>query len=190
MTQMGIKGMTQHHYWVVPPSLLIILASFFSVSQASATFSGWGIVNMEGAIIDSACAISSESRDQTIDMDTVPTGEIIQEGFGRSKPFSIKLINCELTRPHSSLPGWQYFQVTFDGNVDGKFFGIDGDAKGIALEIKDSQGNSAIPGEAMPMREISHGSMKLDYTMRLVSNKQLLVSGRYKSSIRLKMAYY
>ncbi|WP_068794414.1 fimbrial protein [Erwinia tasmaniensis] len=182
--------MTQKHYRVVSLSLLIISAAIFFVPQALATLSGKGIVNMEGAIMDSACAIAAESRDQTIDMDTVPVGNIVREGYGPAKSFSLKLIHCELDKSHPKSPQWRNFQVMFDGEVDGNLFGINGEAAGIALEIKDTLGNIAKPGEAMPLREIIPGSLKLDYMLRLVSNNKVLKPGPFNSSVRFKMDYY
>lgn len=182
--------MAQSQYWIVSPSIFIMLAAVFTMPQARATFSGWGVVNMEGAIMDSACAISSESRYQTIDMDTVAIGDVVRDGHGIVKPFSVQLIHCELSRPNSRFSDWRHFQVTFDGDADGEHFGVSGDAKGVALEIKDSHGNIAMPGEAMPLEGITPGNLRLNYTMRLVSNKKTLKSGSYASSIRFKMNYY
>lgn len=165
-------------------------AAFLSISNAYATFSGWGVVNMEGAIIDGACSISSESRDQTINMGYTPIGEVVREGRGTEKPFSLQLIHCDISRSNSKLSDWKHFKLTFDGKADGKFFGLNGGAKGVALEIKDEQGNIAVPGEAMASHGIIPGSMRLDYTIRLVSNNKLLTSGTYTSSVRFKMDYY
>ncbi|OQV35965.1 fimbrial protein [Serratia marcescens] len=170
--------------------MLIIITAAITSPVSSAAFSGRGVVNVDGAIIDSACAISSGSREQTIDMDTVPIGDIIRDGHGTTKSFSVTLIHCELSRPHSNLPDWRHFQVTFDGDADGKLFGISGEAKGVALEIADSHGNKAAPGKPLPFGELRPGSMKLDYTMKLVSNSQVLKSGEYTSAVRFKMDYY
>jgi type 1 fimbria pilin len=145
---------------------------------------------MQGSIIDTACAIAAGSREQTIDMDTVPVGDIMRDGQGTTRPFSVELINCELSRPDPQLPDWHHFQVTFDGDADGSLFGVRGEAKGVALEIADSQGNKAMPGEPLPLGEIIPGSMKLDYTMKLVSNSQTLKAGRYTSAVRFKLDYY
>jgi type 1 fimbria pilin len=182
--------MIQHRYLIVPLSMLIITIAATISPLASATFSGRGVVNVEGAIIDSACAISSGSRDQTINMDVVPIGDIIRDGHGTPKPFSVQLIYCELTRPHSKLPDWRHFQVTFDGEADGALFGVNGEAKGVALEITDIHGNKATPGEPLPSGEITPGTMKLDYMMKLVANNQAVKAGGYTSAVRFKLDYY
>jgi|UPI000325E3B8 type 1 fimbria pilin len=174
---------------VMPPCILTLFL-FTSSAQAVQQTQGWGRVNMQGAIIDTACAIAAGSREQVIDMETVPVADIIRDGHGMIKPFSIELINCVLTRSNNKLPNWKHFQVTFDGETDGTSFGVQGEAKGVALQIADGQGNIATPGKPLPLGDISLGSMQLNYAMRLVSNSQSLRAGVYSSAVRFKLDYY
>lgn len=143
---------------------------------------------MQGAIIDTACAIAVESREQTIDMETVPLADIVRDGQGRSKPFSIELVNCVLERPGKE--DWKQFQVTFDGDAEGDLFGVYGEASGVALRIIDHAGNIASPGKALPLMDITPGDRQLNYTMKLVANNHALKSGEYFSSIRFKLDYF
>ncbi|MGE6469015.1 fimbrial protein [Serratia proteamaculans] len=158
--------------------------------EALAKAAGWGRVNMQGAVIETACAIDTHSRDQTIDMSVLPLSQIIRDGQGTTRPFTINLVNCVLGRIDSRLPDWKRFQITFDGQADNGLFAIAGRAKGIALQITDHVGNIASPGKPLPMVKITEGDKKLNYTLRLVSNQQLLHAGDYTSSIRFKMDYY
>ncbi|EPP8560692.1 fimbrial protein [Serratia marcescens] len=169
--------------------VVICLFSFpmFSV-LAEGHVAGWGRVNMQGAIIDTACAIAIDSQEQTIDMGVLPLSDIIRDGHGRNRPFSIYLVNCITERPGKE--GWKKFQVTFDGEANGGLFGINGDASGVALQILDTQGNVAMPGKAMPPRDIIPGDSQLNYAMRLVANNHALKAGDYLSSIRFKLDYF
>lgn len=163
---------------------------FFSAGQAIAVMQGEGRVNMQGAIIDTACAIATESREQVIHMETLPLSELAREGQGKSMPFSIELVNCILERPNTALPNWKQFQITFDGQADGELFGVNGEASGVALRIVDSAGHIARPGIPLPTRDIVPGNYRLDYALALISNQQPLKAGRYFSSVRFKMDYY
>ncbi|HFF8968845.1 fimbrial protein [Serratia marcescens] len=165
--------------------LLILLPMQNSLAAA-----GWGRVNMQGAVIETACAIDTESRDQTIDMSITPLSQIIRDGKGATRAFSIRLVNCVLERIDENLPKWQRFQVTFDGRVDNGLFGVDGQARGVALQLADSEGNIVSPGNPTPSMDITEGNRELNYSLRLVSNQQLLRSGEFTSSIRFKMDYY
>ena len=129
------------------------------------------------------------SRNQTIDMDTIPLGQIIRDGQGMTKPFSIELVNCILERPENK-PDWKFFQVTFDGYAEGALFGVQGDARGVALEIKDSSGTAVIPGKPLPMEGIIPGNRVLNYSMTLMPNHQPLKVGAYFSTVRFKLDYF
>jgi len=165
-----------------------LLTSVFIPVHAAAGLAGWGRVNMQGSIIDTACAIAVESREQSVDMGVIPMADIIRDGHGHSKPFSIDLINCVLDRPGKK--DWKNFQVTFDGDPEGRLFGVHGGASGVGLQISDSRGNIALPGRTMPSVDIVPGSMQLNYSLKLVANSHVLKSGDYYSSIRFKVDYF
>lgn len=151
---------------------------------------GWGRVNMIGSIIETACAIDTTSRDQTINMGVIPISQIARDGQGIIRPFSIRLVNCLLSRNNKSLPNWRHFKITFDGHHEAGFFAVTGAAKGVALQISDSQGNIATPGSPLPSGKIQPSEMLLNYSFRLVSNQQLLLAGEYNSTVKFKMDYY
>jgi type 1 fimbria pilin len=167
---------------------LLILSTTMGVAGAAS--SGWGRVNMQGAVIETACAIDTRSRDQTIDMSVLPLSQIMRDGQGTTRPFSIHLVNCVLGRFDPKRPDWQRFQVAFDGRADNGLFGIEGRARGIALQIADTRGNIANPGVPLPAAGITEGSNQLNYSLRLVGNKQVLRAGDYTSTLRFKMDYY
>ncbi|EPN2807086.1 fimbrial protein [Serratia marcescens] len=161
---------------------------YASCSMSNSTLHGWGVVNMQGAIIDTACAIAVKSRDQTIDMEVASLANIILDGRGGEKAFAIELENCTLER--ANKPGGKQFQVTFDGDAEGELFGVRGDVSGVALQISDTSGNIAVPGAPLPLTGITPGNMRLDYRLRLVTNNQVLKAGEYFSVVRFKLDYF
>ncbi len=172
---------------------VIVFFSIFSIfspsSYALDTVLGWGKVNMQGAIIDTSCTIAVRNEDQTIDMDVISISDLVRDGQGRSKLFSIKLINCILERANNS-PGWKQFQVTFDGVAAGDLFAVLGNASGIALQLTDKAGVIARPGVPLPPQDIIRGELQLDYTARLVTNTRVLKSGGYSAAIHFKLDYF
>lgn len=173
-------------------SSIIIGLALFS-AQSGATTYDHGRVHMQGQIVDSACDVATESRNQTIDMLTHPISEILSENASLSRPFSILLENCSVDRattgPHAA-GDWRYFQVTFDGEHDGNNFGLDGRAEGVALQIRDEEGRVAQPGNPMPAGNIQPGSIRLNYTMRLIGNGHTLQAGAFHTTIRYRLDYY
>ncbi|MBH2578785.1 fimbrial protein [Serratia nevei] len=168
----------------------LLWVSFGFVPQAISASQGEGRVNMQGAIIDTACAIATESREQIIDMKNTALADIVRSGNGKSVPFSIELVNCVLERADKKLPDWKQFQITFDGHADGEAFGVNGEASGVSLIITDTAGNIARPGKPLPPMEIVAGDYRLNFTLALIANNRPLKVGSYFSSVRFKMDYY
>lgn len=165
--------------------VLLLVVSTSSMARQS----GHGRVNMSGSIIDTPCAISTSDLEQTIDFGTVTTGEIIHDGRGGERRFSLNLINCDLHPFNESKPDWSVFETTFDGPSENGFFSVSG-AKGIGLQIIDSTGSSAIPGKALPGGNLVAGSQRLDYVIQLVSDHHNLKPGLYHSTVRFKIDYF
>ena len=170
---------------------LVLLALLYSESGlAGSPDRGHGRVNVQGSVIETPCAIDTQSRDQTVDMGATPVSTIARDGHGASRAFSIRLIHCHLARLNAALPDWRYFRVMFDGPDDGGWFGLGGSARGVALQVEDARGNLARPGEPLPPGALSGASQQLDYTLRLVSNGQLPRAGNFRTALRFRIDYY
>lgn len=170
--------------------LLLLLGGMLPSAVLAYSDAGFGSVDLQGSILNAACAIDTDSRDQSIDMGIIPIGEITRNGRSVAKPFSIRLINCVLHRSDPALPNWQYFEVTFDGKRDGELIGVEGEAEGIALQVSDELGNIAQPGVPLPSVMLTSGEKTLNYSLYLVPNYQKFRSGKYRTTVRFKMDYY
>lgn len=173
-----------HAVLVVFSCLLPMLAI---CAQASPSIQK-GRVNMKGSIIDTACAIAVENREQVIDMGGTSLGNIARDGQGNARHFAIELVSCVLVHPGNS--DWKQFQVTFDGNAEGPLFSVQGGASGVGLQITDIFGNVAIPGKPLPLNGFEPGKRQLNYILKVMSNQQVLKVGHYFTVIRFKMEYF
>lgn len=178
-------------------SRIIFLFGIIGFNQTNAKDMTHGIVSMRGVILDSACSLDilnrDQTRDQTIDMLSHPISEIISRKSSLDRPFSIHLVNCTLknfSKKKTSVGDQNFFKITFDGTRDHNDFGVMGNAEGVVLQIRDADGNIAVPGHALPAGNIAPESMTLNYTMRLIGNGQNLLAGGYHSTIRYKLDYY
>ncbi|WP_369308854.1 fimbrial protein [Providencia rettgeri] len=165
-----------------------IVSAQYQISRAQEPIDG--TVTMGGSIIETPCAIDADSRDQSVNITTVPISQIIQDRESPTSNFSIRLINCVLTPTAPGKPNWQSFNIVFDGPTDGRNFDVFGHANGLSVKITDSNGNVAIPGKAMPSFPIKAGETTLNYNVQAVSNNKRLKPGNYQTTIRFKMDYY
>ncbi|OUC37003.1 hypothetical protein BJP35_2268 [Enterobacter sp. J49] len=170
-------------------SILMAIMALPDALYANGHNWGRGQVSMQGSIIDAACAISTESRDQTLAIGTHSTGSL-RRGQEISSRLTIELINCVQKHPDPGHPDNKQFQVTFDGEADGEHFRISGNARGLAIEISDENGHIARPGKALPPANIFPGKMTLNYNVKLVKNTKRIIPGNYHSAIRFKMDYF
>jgi type 1 fimbria pilin len=152
---------------------------------------GEGAVFIQGTVLYTPCAIDLDSRDQTIGMGDTPVSEIATKGYGPTRAFTVRLINClMLPSPENSKYDSEYYQITFEPMTGAERFSVRGDAQGVELAIRDTDGNIAEPGVAFPAREVTTGGMNLNYSLQLVSNGEPLRAGDYQSLIRFRMDYY
>lgn len=168
--------------------IMLLLAGGLLGGKAMAN-SRWdqGEVTMNGAVLDSACAIDMSSRDQTVEMGNLPVSIIEQGGEGDSYPLSIRLTNCDFS---TKMPEGSYFLFTFGGSADEADFALKGEASGIALRIEDNHAKKASPGVPMIAGRIDAKTMLLSYRLRIVSNHRELQAGSYYATIPFKIDYY
>ncbi|WP_372240964.1 fimbrial protein [Pseudomonas sp. FSL R10-1350] len=157
-----------------------------------------GVVTLGGEILDAACAMDTSSAYQVIEMDPMPIGRLIRLGEGDPHSFTLRLINCSLTRndpdrPGEKLPDWQHIRVTFDGVSDrqGLSFAANGSSQGVAFHITDAEGRESFPGVPMTMIPLSSvRDQVLHYTLKLVGNNQPLSVGSHRAAVRFRLEYY
>lgn len=148
-----------------------------------------GRVSMDGTIISSACDIDAGDGYQSITMPVESRGKIKRVGEGAPQHFSIKLTNCS---PYSSVnpDAWKYINIIFDGNDDQGLFRVQGNASGVALEIRDSNGSVIRPGMVIPWQRNMVNENKLDYQIKLKNSMRDLVVGDYSAVIRYRIEYF
>ncbi|WP_270655258.1 fimbrial protein [Enterobacter bugandensis] len=172
-------------------SLSAALLFYALTSAASAATYGHGHVEIQGSIIDTACAIATGDADQSIEIGTIPVSELANNGRSPSVPFTIQLVNCVLNGSHDSgHEHWKDVRIVFDGESDGPgLFALHGAAQGEALIIADEAGTRAEPGVAINAESIMPGTMELHYRMWLTGDHSALQPGDIHTTVRYFMEY-
>lgn len=150
---------------------------------------GGGTIGLSGKIVSTTCVIDTSSRDQTIDVGTMSISQLVRDGRGPLRSFSIKLLNCVL--PSWSDAAATPFYVTFDGLTEHGLFQVSGQAKGVGLEIISIGGEPILAGQTRRARqsELSMTDNTLHFQLRLVANHEKLHSGPIDAFIRFQLDY-
>jgi len=174
-----------------------VLAFFLSPLVVSASGQGSGVVALEGQLVDSACALEAGSLHQVVTMEAVSIGQLIRQGESTPHPFSLRLVNCSLSRPDPSRPGnylpdWQHVRVTFEGQAgaSGRTFATQGTSQGLAYQINDKQGHESAPGMPMPLIPLTGKDQELHYTLQLVGNGLPMAVGSHRAAVRFRLEYF
>ncbi len=149
-----------------------------------------GKVSMAGEILNSACDIELQNHFQTIEMAHDNVGEILRTGYGQTTVFSIFLTGCPVSAGSDGDKTQHYLRLTFDGPIDNGLIKVLGDVHGVGIEILDSSGIPIALGKATPPYLVDTNNMRLDYGLRLKSNRTGFKLGDYSSVIRYRIDYF
>lgn len=174
-------------------SLVIFILSMVAINVFAADGDDplHGQVTLTGRIVNAACSIDLETQDQTVDMGVLPVSEIARNGSGNKKYFTINFVQCVLPFDYQAENSSRNFSIAFNGLNKAKSFGLNGDARGVNIELQDTAGNIIEPGKAWDLAEVAEGTAtKVQYALRLVSNHSVLRPGKYHTVIKFTINYY
>ena len=149
-----------------------------------------GRVQLAGSIVDSACTIRVGNDSQMIAFNPLALSGLVSGDISSQQPLTIYISNCITPEKHKNPAPSQRFKLTFEGQPDGKYFGIHGDAKGIVLQIKDQQGKLISPGMSLEQNTPSSDSLMLNYSLTLVGSGHALEAGEYHATIKLSIQHF
>lgn len=169
------------------PLAFVFVTAFVQAESAEVS----GKVAMKGLIYDSACSIETGTLDQTVDMGNTPMNELLEKGVGPSMYFTIRLIDCDFGKKPNGVKG--DLSITFDGQRDGDWFAVGGDARGVALRLTNEAQSSVIPGKAQSLiattKHDVNNITSLVYQIQLVKNGETLSSGEYRTTLNFTIDY-
>ncbi|QSR46278.1 fimbrial protein [Aeromonas veronii] len=129
---------------------------------AAAGGAGSGKVTFNGEIINAPCSVAPESVDQVVEMGQISTKELANGGESNSKPFSIKLLNCEISDAEDAV------KVTFSGAkdpVDSSLLVIGGgQASGAGIKMTAPGGAPIVLGTPTSAFTLVNGDNELPFS--------------------------
>ncbi|ECH1486076.1 type 1 fimbrial protein [Salmonella enterica subsp. enterica] len=151
-----------------------------------------GQATLYGEVLASACSIALSDRYQSVPMGELPLRDI-QSGKAAVRDFVIHLDNCLAS--DSSLIDKKIdpaIRVRFEGQRGSQpdVFRMQGEAKGVALQLRDERQDIVHPGEYLPaVYQKAYNQQVLKYRVALVPDGQALVGGDYSAALRFSINY-
>ncbi|WP_070411390.1 fimbrial protein [Pseudomonas lundensis] len=164
---------------------MVLLAGSASIAHAAGA--GSGTVTFEGAIIEAACSIKSESVDQTVSLGQVARSQLADGGYADPEPFYIKLVGCDT----STL---KTVTTTFTGAESAAVpgaLGIVGTASGAGIMMRDGTGTQIVLGTATKPQALQVGDNQLSFGAYLQGSTatDAVKPGKFTAVTNFSLAY-
>lgn len=147
-------------------------------------------VQLTGSINDSACNISLGADDQTIAFKPAELNGFVRGNPVSHKSLSIYISDCVGSSLRLSPTPLQRFNLSFEGEAEGRNFKVYGQAQGITLQIKDERGNFVSPGMLLEYGSLSGDRLMLSYSLSLIGSGYLLEAGDFHTTIKLSIQHF
>lgn len=171
-----------------------------AILSASSAFAESGKVNFKGNILDNACEVTTDTKDQTVVL-----GDVAKTEFNNAvgvtaapKAFDIKLQNC----PDATTIGHAEVAVRFDGTEEGNGYlklgsnGATSAATGVAIAIYNRADNSPVKlYEDSKSVAIDYaggaqaGTATVPFIARYISTSETVTAGQADSTALFTISY-
>lgn len=144
-----------------------------------------GRVQLAGSIVVGGCSIRVGNDNQTVSLPATALHGLLQGDGTPLQPLRIEISGCFATSAQDPADPRQMMRVVFDGEGSERYFSTQGDARGVALQIKDSSGKLIAPGTVLQGSRFAVDRLTLEYVLTLVGDGATLASGEFRATIRL-----
>jgi type 1 fimbria pilin len=173
---------------------LAMISVLPSVSSAAETVVTGGVVHFTGEVVNAACAVSSDSGDQTVRM-----GQVRSASFGgepgktmNQKQFKIVLVDCDSEVSQNAA-------VSFIGDAvsDGSALRVGSKttpgnaATGVGIQILDSANDVIKPnsGTAGAATKIQDGTTVIPLSAQYISTEKVVTPGAADADMVFSIVY-
>ncbi|ECZ5471650.1 type 1 fimbrial protein [Salmonella enterica subsp. houtenae serovar 44:z36,[z38]:-] len=171
----------------------VVLTALMTVSSGCWALRLDGRTTMSGEVLASACTIALSDRFQTVSMGDLTLREFHRGGERPVRDLVIHLDNCLTSGMNEMFRKIDPpVRVRFDG-IRGRepwMFQTQGEAKGVALMLRDERQEIVYPGEYLPAQyQKAYNQQVLKYRIELVPDGERLTAGDYSAVLRFNIDY-
>lgn len=168
--------------------LVLALTAVAGFAAATNAHAAAGTVTFQGEIVESACSVTDDTKDQTVLLGKWPTTTFAAVGdTSGAKAFQIKLEKCDAGN----------YTLRFDGNYPSghpELLAVTGGATGVGIEILDNNGNTFPLAQDVDSNEAiivvdDSGSATADLKARYKSYEETVTAGEADSTANFSIEY-
>lgn len=168
---------------------LSILMATSSVFAATAVTVSGGTVNFNGSIVNAACAVASDSINQTVNMGQVKATDLAVSGSVASAvPFNINLQDCDTSV--ATTAAVTFTGVAASGAPTDLAAGTGASpAKNLAIRLFDSAGTAVVLGSVTKAVNLVGGSNRLPFVAKYYTALGGVTAGDASATTTFLMTY-
>ena len=173
--------------------LLLVFYLFGTPVRAADPLAGSalkGRVQVTGSIVDTGCAMRVGNEGQTVTFQPAALQGLVRGDASFRRPLNIYLSGCGNLSARANSSASRGMKLTFEGENNGQYFGVQGAAQGVALQIKDAHGKLITPGMLLDDIARAADAMALNYFLELVGTGSSLRAGNYHATIKLSIQHF
>lgn len=165
-----------------------------SLVQAAPTVEG-GTVHFKGEFVNAACAVSSDTANQTVDLGQHRTAKITKAGdYTSNVPFQIKLVDCDSAISKTAQFAFSGPQDTTDATLLKIHSGPAANAvsaTGVGVEISDSKGGILTPDGSVlsNAQSLINGNNTFNFIARYKSTAAAATAGQAYADANFTITY-
>lgn len=169
---------------------LCLLGPPVSAADSPAPQAQRGRVQLSGSIVETGCAMQVGNEGQTVTFQPAALHGLVRGEASFKQPLNIVLSGCGTLNAHGNGSSSRALRLSFEGDGNGQYFGLQGVAQGVALQIKNASGKLITPGMLLDDSVLSADAMALHYFLELVGTGISLRAGNYHATIKLSIQHF
>jgi len=144
------------------------------------------IVDFKGTLVADPCQVATDSEDQEVFFDVIPSKTFIKQNRSSPRPFRIHLTDCDLSLGNAVM-------FTFVGEKEATqpgTFATTGEAKGIAIALEDDDAMAVENGKALPAKALTGEDSWFDFRAFVQSTGyESVKEGDFESVVTFSLEY-
>lgn len=175
--------------------LLFLSAAIATAVGMNASAATQGVLNLQGSVVNSTCAVATASENQMITLPSVKVDDLFVTGVrgNLTTPFQITLTGCEAAVSNN-------IAVSFSAVTSASYSDIientGGTATGVGLVLFDEDSSTQIntfdnisaTSHTIPVR-VTPGTMTFNFSVDYVASADVVTAGSFGASVDFFVIY-